>query len=40
MTFDLAILCGFVRAITGSVLWQSLFGGKDGRVMAHPEGFR
>jgi hypothetical protein len=30
----------FVRTIAGAALWQSLYGGKDGRVMAHPEGFR
>jgi hypothetical protein len=40
MTFRLAILCHFVRTIAGEALWQSLYGGKDGRVMAHPEGFR
>jgi len=38
--FFIAILCSFVLAIAGVALLQSFFGGKDGRMMAHPEGFR
>jgi hypothetical protein len=38
--FFFAILCSFVLTIADAALLQSFFGGKDGRMMAHPEGFR
>jgi hypothetical protein len=34
------ILCGFVHVIADTALSQGFYGGKDGRVMVHPEGFR